>query len=115
MLCFRGDHSSFLSSYLLSEKREFRKYMRHTHFGCTIDFMNKTVQIRKVPDEVHRTLRTRAAAAGVSLSDYLLTEIVRLADRPAIADVLARAESRSGGASHASIVNAVREGRDEGE
>ncbi|MGH3557998.1 MAG: FitA-like ribbon-helix-helix domain-containing protein, partial [Mycobacterium sp.] len=38
----------------------------------------KVIQIRNVPDEVHRTLRTRAAAAGVSLSDYLLDELVRV-------------------------------------
>ena len=77
--------------------------------------MGKTVQIRKVPDRVHRTLRTRAAAAGVSLSDYLLAEIVRLADRPAIADVLARADARHGGASRADIVEAIRAGRDRDE
>jgi antitoxin FitA len=32
----------------------------------------KTIQIRNVPDATHATLRTRAAAAGVSLSDYAL-------------------------------------------
>lgn len=77
--------------------------------------MSKTVQIRKVPDRIHRTLRTRATAAGVSLSDYLLAEIVRLADRPAIADVLARAEARHGGASREAIVDAIRAGRDRAE
>lgn len=77
--------------------------------------MSKTVQIRKVPERVHRTLRTRAAAAGLSLSDYLLAEIVRVADRPAIADVLARAEARSGGASREAIIDAIRAGRDQSE
>lgn len=72
----------------------------------------RTIQIRNVPDRVHRTLRTRAAAAGVSLSDYLLSEIVRVAERPPVADVLARAESRHGGATHEEIVAAVRSGRD---
>lgn len=72
----------------------------------------KVIQIRNVPDEVHRTLRTRAAAAGMSLSDYLLDELVRVADRPAIADVLARASRRSGGATAHAIVDAVRTGRD---
>ncbi len=74
--------------------------------------MVKVIQIRNVPDEVHRTLRTRASAAGVSLSDYLLDELVRVADRPAIADVLARSSRRSGGASADAIVEAVRAGRD---
>lgn len=77
--------------------------------------MSKVIQIRKVPDRVHRTLRARATAAGVSLSDYLLSEVVRVAERPPIADVLARAESRHGGASHEAIVAAVRAGRDRDE
>lgn len=40
------------------------------------------VQIRNVPDDVHRTLKARAAQDGVSLSDYLLREVERLAARP---------------------------------
>lgn len=74
--------------------------------------MAHSVQIRNVPDGVHRTLRTRAAAAGMSLSDYLLAEITRVAERPLMADVLARAEKRRGGADAADIVAAVRSGRD---
>src|SRR3990170_723657 len=53
--------------------------------------MERAVQVRGVPDEVHRELRARAAAAGMSLSDYLLEELTRLASRPPVADVLARA------------------------
>jgi plasmid stability protein len=72
----------------------------------------KTIQIRGVPDAIHATLRTRAAAAGVSLSDYALAELERVAERPVITDVLRRAGSRAGGAAHADIVAAVRVGRD---
>jgi plasmid stability protein len=72
----------------------------------------KTIQIRNVPDEVHRTLRTRAAAAGVSLSDYALGELERVTERPPVADVLTRARSRAGGADRDTIVTAVRSGRD---
>jgi antitoxin FitA len=72
----------------------------------------KTIQIRKVPDDVHRALRTRAAAAGISLSDYALGELERVAERPPVADLLARARSRAGGASSDAIVAAVRAGRD---
>jgi len=74
----------------------------------------RTVQIRNVPDSIHRTLRARAAAAGLSLSDYLLAEIVRVAERPPVADVLARAGGRHGGAAASAIVEAVRAGRDRG-
>lgn len=72
----------------------------------------KTIQIRNVPDTVHATLRTRAAAAGVSLSDYALAELERIAKRPAVSDVLRRAESRAGGPAIEDIVAAVRAGRD---
>jgi antitoxin FitA len=81
-------------------------------FGCKMGPMSRTIQIRDVPDEVHRTLRARAAAAGQSLSAYLLAELTRVAERPPVADVLARAAARSGGARIDDIVAAVRSGRD---
>ena len=74
----------------------------------------KAIQIRNVPDELHRTLRSRAGAAGLSLSDYALGELARAASRPEIAEVLLRAESRSGRAVDTDeIVAAVRSDRDE--
>lgn len=73
----------------------------------------KTIQIRHVPDRVHQVLRTRAAAAGVSLSEYALAELERVAERPPIADILSRAAARSGGASAAAVTRTVRSGRDD--
>lgn len=72
----------------------------------------KTIQVRNVPDDVHRVLRTRAAAAGVSLSDFALGELERVARHPPAADVLVRARSRAGGADPEAIIAAVRHGRD---
>lgn len=74
----------------------------------------KSIQIRNVPDDVHRTLRARAAAKGLSLSDYALAELRRVAERPPIADVLASAHSRarSGGVTAEAVVEAVRAGRE---
>jgi len=80
--------------------------------ACTIPLVGRSIQIRNVPDEVHRALRARAAAAGLSLTDYLLAEITRVAERPPVADVLARASARSGGTSTTRIVASVRSGRD---
>ena len=40
------------------------------------------IQIRNVPDDVHRTLKVRAAAEGTSLSDYVLREVTRVARTP---------------------------------
>lgn len=74
----------------------------------------KAIQIRNVPEDLHSTLRARAAAAGVSLSDYALGELRRAAGRPEISEVLRRAESRSGRpVSTDAIVEAVRADRDE--
>ena len=42
------------------------------------------IQIRNVPPELHRTLKIRAAEAGMTLSDYLLSEVERVARRPSV-------------------------------
>jgi plasmid stability protein len=52
------------------------------------------VQIRNVPDGLHRTLKARAAHSGRTLSDYLLAELERLAARPTREDMLARLHRR---------------------
>lgn len=75
--------------------------------------MVKVVQVRGVPDEVHAELRRRAAEAGVSLSDYVLDELRRVAERSANTEVLIRAALRPGGAPLGAIVEAIRSGRDE--
>lgn len=56
--------------------------------------MSKMIQIRNVPDELHRTLKTRAAQLGMSLSDYLLSEIHQIADKPTLEEYLARVSDR---------------------
>ena len=56
--------------------------------------MSKMVQVRNVPDGLHRTLKARAANSGQTLSDYLLAELERLAARPTREEMLARIHSR---------------------
>jgi antitoxin FitA len=56
--------------------------------------MSKTIQLRNVPDRLHRILRARAAKAGVSLSDYLLAEIREVAERPTLAEFRERLHKR---------------------
>jgi plasmid stability protein len=46
--------------------------------------MSSMIQIRNVPDALHRELKSRAALAGMSLSDYLLSEIRHIAERPTL-------------------------------
>ena len=56
--------------------------------------MTAMIQIRNVPDALHRQLKSRAALAGMSLSDYLLSEIRQVADRPTLDELRARLEQR---------------------
>jgi plasmid stability protein len=56
--------------------------------------MSKVIQLRNVPDALHRTLKTRAAVVGMSLSDYLLTEIKEIAERPTLAELRERLHTR---------------------
>jgi plasmid stability protein len=72
----------------------------------------KTIQVPNVPEDVHRVLRARAADAGVSLSDFALGELERVARRPVVSEVLRRAGQRGGGADGKATVEAVRSGRD---
>jgi plasmid stability protein len=53
------------------------------------------VQIRNVPDEIHRRLKARAALAGLSISEYLLHDIERSLERPTRAELLDRLNRRS--------------------
>lgn len=53
------------------------------------------IQIRNVPGELHRRLKARAAVAGMSLSDYLLHEIRRVAERPTPEELRTRLEQRA--------------------
>jgi antitoxin FitA len=56
--------------------------------------MSKMVQIRNVPDVLHRRFKARALDAGQTLSDYLLTELERLAARPTRDEMRARLHTR---------------------
>ena len=60
----------------------------------TFDRMSKMIQIRNVPDDLHRTLKVRAAKAGMTLSDYLLSEIEQVAEKPTLAEMMERLRSR---------------------
>ncbi|MGY1619043.1 FitA-like ribbon-helix-helix domain-containing protein [Geodermatophilus sp. SYSU D00691] len=71
------------------------------------------LQVRNVPDDVHAELRRRAAAAGVSLSEYVLRELERVAARPPVAEVLARSASRRLDVSLAEVVRTVHADRPE--
>ncbi|MGI8859391.1 MAG: FitA-like ribbon-helix-helix domain-containing protein [Rubrobacteraceae bacterium] len=56
--------------------------------------MSKMIQIRNVPDDLHRTLKVRAAKSGMPLSDYLLSEIEQVAKKPTMKEWLEKVGSR---------------------
>jgi plasmid stability protein len=56
--------------------------------------MSKMIQIRNVPDEVHKVLKIRAAKEGMSLSDFLLREMTDIAERPTLQDMIERIRQR---------------------
>jgi plasmid stability protein len=70
------------------------------------------IQIRNVPDDLHRRLKARAALSGMSLSDYLLNEIRQAAERPTLDELRARLNSRTAVAPGLPPAKAVRAERD---
>jgi plasmid stability protein len=74
--------------------------------------MSVMIQIRNVPDTLHRQLKSRAALAGMSLSDYLLSEIRLVAERPTLDELRARLEHRAATAPSVAPAQAVRAERD---
>ena len=52
--------------------------------------MPKMIQIRNVPESLHRELKSRAALAGKSLSEYLTEQLWRIAQKPSRAEFLRR-------------------------
>lgn len=74
--------------------------------------MSVMIQIRNVLERLHRRLKAPAAMAGMSLSDYLLDEVRRAAERPTIDELRARLESRSAVSPVMPPADAVRAERD---
>ncbi len=56
--------------------------------------MSKMIQIRNVPDDLHRELKMRAAAAGMTLSDYIKRELDRRSRKSTIREIAARRRDR---------------------
>ena len=74
--------------------------------------MSKTIQIRNVPESLHRRLKSQAKAAGVSLSEYILTEIRELAGRPTLPELTERLKTHQPVKLSMSAAAAVRFERD---
>jgi plasmid stability protein len=74
--------------------------------------MSVMIQIRNVPDALHRKLKARAAMAGKPLSQYLLEELRHASETPTREDVLARITARPKVVGGPSVAAILREERD---
>jgi plasmid stability protein len=74
--------------------------------------MPKMIQLRHVPDELHRKLKARAALEGLSLSDFLLREIEKVASRPTLSELQARLARRAPVSLRESAAKSVRSERE---
>jgi len=74
--------------------------------------MSKMIQLRNVPDALHRRLKARAATLGMSLSDYLISEIKEVAERPTLAEMRERLHQREPVTASLDTVRVLRAERD---
>jgi len=74
--------------------------------------MSKMIQLRNVPDALHRHLKARAARLGMSLSDYLLSEIREIAEKPTLAEMQERLSRREPVELKVDVARMIREERD---
>jgi hypothetical protein len=74
--------------------------------------MSKMIQLRHVPESLHRQLKARATLAGMSLSDYLVREVRKIAERPTLDEIRARLATRKPRRPKTSPTEIIREERD---
>lgn len=74
--------------------------------------MSKMVQVRNVPDALHRKLKIRAAEEGVSMSDLILDELRALVERPSMKEFLAKRATPMRGPLDPSPADIIRADRD---
>lgn len=60
------------------------------HFACEYDYCMTSLQIREIPEELHRRLKARAALEGQSMSEYVLRELRRSLDIPTRQEMMER-------------------------
>jgi plasmid stability protein len=77
-----------------------------------VEHMSKMIQIRNVPDEMHRALKARAASEGMTLSDYIKRELGYVAGKSKLEEIAARNRARGrSGVRTKTVVEILRESR----
>ena len=74
--------------------------------------MPRMIQIRHVPEDIHRRLKAQASLAGLSLSDYLLREVAKLSEQPPLEEIQARLARLSPVKTRTSIAAVLRQERE---
>ncbi len=74
--------------------------------------MSKMIQVRDVPEQVHSTLKARAAREGMSLSDFIKRELEHTVERPSMKEWLERAQQTKPIRSKQSAAQIIRELRE---
>ena len=78
----------------------------------TVRHMSKMIQVRNVPDEMHRALKASAAAEGISLSDYIKRELGGVTAKASLEEINARIDARGPSkVKRETIVRILRESR----
>ena len=80
----------------------------------TVQHMPRMIQIRNVPDDLHRKLKIRAAERGMSLSDYLRAELEEIADLPTLEEWVSRVRARPPVQTTESAAEVIRRFREDG-
>jgi antitoxin FitA len=91
--------------------------IQHLALTCSahaiiLDRMSKMIQLRNVPDALHRQLKARAALAGMALSDFLIREVRKIAEYPTPEEMRERLAQREPYRGKVSPTDAVRAERD---
>ena len=80
--------------------------------GISVLHMSKMIQIRNVPEEMHRALKENAAAEGMSLSDYIKRELAGASSRSQIERISVRVRARGAKLNSEEVVKSIRAHRD---
>jgi antitoxin FitA len=83
------------------------------HTCLYAESMSKMIQVRDVSEDLHKILKSRAASEGMSLSDFIKRELVRIAERPTMKEWLERTSQAKPISSRKSSAQIIRELRDE--
>lgn len=82
------------------------------HFACAYHEFVPNLQVRNVPEDLHRTLKAKAATEGLSLSDFVLSELEKVAKRPTPRELRERLHRREPVRLSPTAAEVIRELRD---